>query len=271
MIVPTPLAPIHRLSRVLLCLVCVVLLAACGNRVNIYTDIPEQEANEILAALLSAGIPAQRTTGKDGVTVSIQGADIAHAMDVLRARGLPRERFQGMGDVFRKEGLISSPTEERARFLFALSQELSHTISQIDGVLSARVHLVLPERSVGGDPGVPSSAAVFIKHNAEVSLDGVQPQIRRLVSNSIPSLSGDNVSLVLVAAHYDIEMRETQIADVLGFRVAADASGRLATTLITLGLIAVLGLMGMLALAWLHFGPKLKRDKSGGRTESSED
>ena len=254
--------------RRVLAMLFVVVLAGCGSQVEMYTDMPEHEANEILAALLNAGIPAQRVSGKDGVAVRVSSADMAHAVDVLRARGLPRERFQGMGEIFRKEGLISSPVEERARFLFALSQELSNTIAQIDGVLTARVHLVLPERGTGGDPGVPSSAAVFIKHNAEVSLDAVQPQIRRLVSNSIPSLSGDNVSLVLVAAHYETEMRETQLAEVLGFRVAADSAGRLAQVLIVLALLAAVGIVTSLALAWMQFGPRMRK-RDGARAEAS--
>src|SRR5690606_20471048 len=95
---------------------------------------------------------------------------------------------------------ISSPLEERARYIYALSQEISGTLSRIDGVVFARVHVVLPERGVAGEPGVQSTAAVFIKHQAGYDLDLLQPQIRRLVTNSIPGLSPERVSIVFVAA-----------------------------------------------------------------------
>ncbi len=134
------------------------------------------------------------------VKLVIDQSLVARAITVLGAEGLPRHRYATMGDVFRKEGLISSPLEERARYLWALSQELSATVAQIDGVLTARVHVVLPERSSGSEPAMPSSAAVFIKHQLGYNLQNALPQVRQLVSNSIPGLAADKVSVVLVPA-----------------------------------------------------------------------
>lgn len=178
-----------------------VLLAACGSRVELLKDVTEAEANEALAVLLQAGISAGKLPGKEGVvSLDVEQSQVARAITILNAEGLPHERYAKMGDVFRKEGLISSPLEERARYLWALSQELSATVSQIDGVIKARVHVVLPERSSGGDPPMPSSAAVFIKHKAGYNLDDAIPQVKRLVSNSIPGLSADKVTVVMLAA-----------------------------------------------------------------------
>lgn len=163
--------------------------------------MPESEANEVMGALLNAGIAAGKTPGKEGmVGLTVDAAEVGRAVDLLRQKGLPRERYAGMGEVFRKEGLISSPLEERARYIYALSQELRGTIALIDGVVAARVHVVLPERSTTSDPYTPSSAAVFIKHQDGVSLDTVLPQIRKLVTNSIPSLSAERISIVLISA-----------------------------------------------------------------------
>lgn len=248
---------VHRQFRTCCSLIfCSFLLVACGSRVELYSKLQESDANAVIAALLNAGIAAERIPGKEGVAVRVPSSDTAAAVDLLRARGLPPEQFQGMGDVFRKEGLISSPTEERARLLFAMSQELANTISHIDGVLAARVHLVLPEKSSGGAEPVPSSAAVFIKYNPEVNLDAVQPQIRRLVSNSIPSLDDGKVSLVMVPAHFSREVSEDRppLSEVLGFRVVRDSSSRLAVTLVVLALLAAAGIGGSATLAWLHFG-----------------
>lgn len=121
-----------------------------------------------------------------------------------------------MGDVFRKEGMISSPLEERARYLWALSQELSATVSQIDGVIKARVHVVLPERGSGADASLPSSAAVFIKHKPGFNYDDVIPQVKRLISNSIPGLSQEKVTVVMLpsVAQPDLVQRAQPLGTV---------------------------------------------------------
>lgn len=183
------------------CLACGTLIG-CGGVVELYANMTERDANEVLASLHRVGIEARKLPGKDGVVhLVVPQSDVAAAIAHLDEVGLPRGTRATMGDVFRKEGLISSPLEERARYLWALSQELSETLSQIDGVLRARVHVVLPERSTGMDAGMPSSAAVFIKHRPDADLRPVLPQVRQLVASSIAGLTPDRVSVVTVAAH----------------------------------------------------------------------
>lgn len=175
-----------------------LLLSACGRQTELMSSMPEQEANDVLAALRNGGMDANKVPGKEGmVGVTVDSAEFGRAVEFLRTKGLPHARHSGMGQVFKKEGLISSPLEERARYLFALSQELNATLSQIDGVTVARVHVVLPERGIGAETQVPSSAAVFIKYQEGYNLDVLQPQIRRLVTNSIPGLTPEKISIVL--------------------------------------------------------------------------
>ncbi|MFY3287082.1 type III secretion inner membrane ring lipoprotein SctJ [Achromobacter xylosoxidans] len=181
-------------------LLLLAMLTACGARVDLLAAVPESEANEVLSVLLDAGIAAQKSAGKAGVAINVQADQVAQALAVLRARGLPRERFDGMGQIFRKEGLVSSPLEERARYIYALSQELANTLSQMDGVIAARVHVVLPERGGVGEEATPSTAAVFIKTQPGYALDALLPQIRRLVIHAIPGLSEDKVSVALINA-----------------------------------------------------------------------
>ncbi len=188
--------------KLIAALILALALAACSRQVELMAAMPETEANEVMAALQNAGIDADKKPGKEGmVSLSIDAAQLGRAVDLLRAKGLPQQRHAGMGQVFKKEGLISSPLEERARYLYALSQELGATLSQIDGVVLARVHVVLPERPAAGETaGTPSSAAVFIKHQEGYNLDVLQPQIRRLVNNAIPGLTPEKISIVLFSA-----------------------------------------------------------------------
>ena len=238
--------------------VCLALVA-CTGRVDLIGAIGEDEANEVLAALLKADVSAQKVPGKDGmVALRVNSDQVSKALLVLSQNGLPRERHAGMGAVFKKEGLISSPLEERARYIYALSQELSATLARIDGVLHARVHVVLPERGPVGETGVSSTAAVFLKHRKEFDLELLQPQIRRLVTNSIPGLAPDRVSIVLVPSHLTSESTPVGVnqATVLGFHVSPDSATGLAALIWTLVIGLFLALGGVGALLWRYVLPR---------------
>lgn len=192
----------HRIYYFLRSLVWVWLLAllvACGTPVQVVSSLPQGEANIVLSVLLNAGIRADKSVDKEGaVTILVDADQVGLAIDLLRNRGLPRENFQGFGTVFKKESMVSSPVEERARYLHALSEELAKTLSNIDGVIVARVHLVLPEHDAFTNDSIPSSAAIFIKYQKNYNVDIFQPQIKHLIANSIPGLRPERVSVILI-------------------------------------------------------------------------
>ena len=252
-----------RLARLALLLL-PLALAAC--KVELNRDLSEREANEIVALLLRAGVPAER--GQSAVaaggagnaarssTVRIPEARFADAVEVLRAAGLPRQQFSTMGEVFRGEGLVASPTEERARYVWAMGQELSRTVSEIDGVLSARVHLVLPENDPLRREATPGSASVFIRHAPEAAVAGLVPQIKEMVASALPGLSYDRVAVTLVAAAAPQVAREgtmqpAAVEQVFGIWVHGESAGVL-RLLIGGGAVLALLLLGL--LAWLLLG-----------------
>ena len=181
----------------LLLLAALLILAGC--KTDLYSGLGEHEANEIVSVLLRAGIDADRATDKSGeVTVRVERERFAEAIETLRGQGYPRRRYANLGEVFEGGGLVSSQMEERARFVFAMSEELSRTISEIDGVLSARTHVVLPTSDPLSRDVTPSSASVFIRHAEAAPVDALAPQIKHLVANSIQGLDYGKVSVVFV-------------------------------------------------------------------------
>ncbi|OAF03759.1 EscJ/YscJ/HrcJ family type III secretion inner membrane ring protein [Bradyrhizobium centrolobii] len=189
----------HPSSRWFFVFAVLPLLLLTGCKADLYSKVQEREANEMLALLLDKGVDAIRLVAKDGTsTIQVEEKQLALSINLLNAEGLPRQTFKNLGEVFKGSGLIASPTEERARYVYALSEELSRTISDIDGVLSARVHVVLPKNDLLRLDATPSSASVFIRHDSNANLSVLLPQIKMLVANSIEGLSYDKVAVVFV-------------------------------------------------------------------------
>ena len=99
------------------------------------------------------------------------------------------------------------------RYIHAMSQELSQTLRQVDGVVTARVHVVIPANDPLSDRIRPSSAAVFIKHRSDVDLRLLAPAVKQLVAHSIEGLSHEQVSLSLFEARRPAPARPLAAAD----------------------------------------------------------
>ena len=190
----------HGKFRALGVIIFSLLLAAC--KVELYSGLSEKEGNEMLAILMDGQIPVEKLIDKDKMVTLMVGSDeVSRSIKLLKSYGYPKEKYSSIGDIFPKDGLISSPTEERARYTYSMSQELSSTLSMIDGVITARVHVVLPqEQDTLSDVNYPSSASVFIKYTPELELAGFIPKVKTLVSNSIEGLSLDKIAVSLFPA-----------------------------------------------------------------------
>jgi len=230
-------------------------LAACKN--DLYTKQTEADANSMVSALLENGIDAQKQTPDSGKTWSVatEQDDVVRALAVLRAQGLPQEKYVNLGDMFKKEGLISTPTEERVRFIHGVSQELSATLAQIDGVITARVHIVLPNNDPMAPAVKPSSASVFVKYRPQANLTALTPAIKNMVARSVEGLAYDNVSITLVpGAMIAPPPPPSSTGRVIGWAIAAGV----------VLLLAALGWVVVSRPAWLPASVAQRLPKIGG-------
>lgn len=173
-----------------------LFLAGCQS--ELYSNLQEREVNEMISVLAVNGIEASRSTdGKGSFSISVDRGDFSTAIAKLSEKGLPRENFGSLGKIFNSEKLVSTPFEERARFMHALNEELSNSISRINGVVSARVHLMVPEDNPFVDDKTPPRASVFIYQEAGKDLRSQIPTIKNLIVNSLDNLEYSFVEVAL--------------------------------------------------------------------------
>ncbi len=177
-----------------------VLLVLVGCRTSLFEGLDEDQANRIIAALSHHGINGNKERNPDRTwNISVDDADAVVATELASAYALPRGGHANLGDLFSRQGLISSPEEDRVRYVYGLSQELSETLEKVDGVLLARVHIVLP----GKDPMDPvqdtlPSASVMMRYRSDYNLELMRDRIRALVAGSVEGLTPARVSLTLL-------------------------------------------------------------------------
>ena len=212
--------------KLLLVLFGCLLLSGCGPEV-LYSNLSESDANTMMGLLLVRNIQAVKISQKENLfSISVPRQQFAAATDLLKWYGIPSEKFSGIGEDFKKTGIVSSPSEEKIRFMYALSQQISETLSHIDGVLVARVSLVLPKNDPYTETLTPSSASVFLKFRPGSVPPTLVPQIKTLVMKSVEGLNYDNVSVVIVQSEsidYYYPLNIAQEISLFGIKIPKSA------------------------------------------------
>lgn len=180
--------------RILIAVMIGLLAGAC--QVELYRGLTQKDANEMTAVLMRNGIEVKREN-VDATTyrLTVPEEQFARAVDILKRTGYPRESYQSLGDVFKGDGLIVSPYEQRIRMMHAQNQELARTISLIDGVVRTRVHVVVPELDLRGAPQTKPTASVIVHHRPGVDTGELATKIRLLVANGVQGLNYRDVSI----------------------------------------------------------------------------
>ncbi len=186
----------------------IVVALSLGCSAAIEHGLDESAANEVVTSLERAGIAASKErddSGGEAFVVSVGKSDVVRSMELLRSLGLPRARRSGFSEVYKQGSLLPTPSEERAKYVEALSGEVVKTLETVDGVVGARVHLVLPEPTLGmlaidDKPKATAQAAVLLKIRPGRGHPISEPEVQRLVAGSVPGLDASAVAVVFTVA-----------------------------------------------------------------------
>jgi len=161
---------------------------------TLYAGLPESEKAMVLESLKNAGVDVSMDPVTGEVLVPV--IDYHNARMTLAAQGLPSSSGTGYDELDSIQ-MGSSRSVEAAKLKQTQEMELARSISEIDMVLSARVHLAIPEKEVFVRQSAEPTASVFLQLARGRSLGRNQVEaIIHLVSSSVPNLTKDNVSVV---------------------------------------------------------------------------
>jgi len=159
------------------------------------TDVQNMDANQAVSVLQSNDIPFKIDSRSGGLLVA---ADQMHAARMkLAAVGITDNRNVGFELLDKEQGLGTSQFMENISYRRGLEGELARTISSLQSVRSARIHLGLPKATVFVRDARKPSASVFVNLMTGRSLRSEQVNaITNLVASSVPQLDPMDVTIV---------------------------------------------------------------------------
>ena len=160
----------------------------------LYAELDFAEAAEITTRLAQLNIPHKLT--EDASTIVVPEDQVREMRLALAAEGFPKSGRIGY-EIFDDNQLVMTDFLQKVNLRRALQGELEETLTGIDGVRNARVHLVMPEPSLFTEEENPVTASVTLTLGGGTTLKTKQiDAIANLVSASGEGLDVEEVVIV---------------------------------------------------------------------------
>ena len=162
----------------------------------LYGSLAGMDSKQIMETLAAADIAY--TVEPNSGALLVKADDVARARMKLAAAGVtPSDSNIGFEILDKDQGLGTSQFMEATRYRRGLEGELARTISSLNNVKGARVHLAIPKSSVFVRDERKPSASVLVELFSGRSLEpGQVLAIINLVATSVPELSKSQITVV---------------------------------------------------------------------------
>jgi flagellar M-ring protein FliF len=160
----------------------------------LYSNLDLKEAGQITQALDQAAIKYE--VKGDGSTIMVPRDKVASTRIMLSSKGMPTSGSVGYEIFDSASPLGQTDFMQNLNRQRALEGELARTIRSLQGVSSARVHLVLPRRQLFEDDGEAPSASVVIGIAGRAPGGDQVAAVRNLIAGAVPNLKPDRVTVV---------------------------------------------------------------------------
>lgn len=163
--------------------------------------INEQNMGPIVDALTKANITF-KINDKDGI-VYVDEKDVQSAKIKLSAQGISKDDSVSFSYLNDQSGFGNSQFIENAKYIRALETDLAKSISALEGISGARVHLAIPQNGIFADENEKVTASVIV--NAAPGLSNDREKIKaimQIIASSVSGLDPKNVAITDQYGHY---------------------------------------------------------------------
>jgi flagellar M-ring protein FliF len=161
----------------------------------LYGNLSDSDSSSVVQALQTGGIEYKLDNNSGAIMVPAERVHDARLQ--LASQGLPQGKNSSFELMSKDPGFGVSQFMESARYQYALESELARTISSLQAVEAARVHLAIPQQSAFVRDRRPPGASVLLQLRAGHRIAPEQVSaIVHLVASSIPELDSDQVTVV---------------------------------------------------------------------------
>lgn len=154
-------------------------------------DIGVGDSAAIVAKLEQNGIPYQLENER---TILVPQEHLYQQRMMIASEGLIKDRGTGF-ELFDNQQFGATSKEMDVKFQRAIEGELARTISALEPVEKAVVHIAFPKESVFTERQVPPTASVTVTLKSKLvrkQIDG----IKNIVAAAVPRLTLDNVHII---------------------------------------------------------------------------
>lgn len=196
-----------RMRHIVFTVVCIGLLVAGCSRVELYKNLSEEDANEILVLLAENGVEAKKKEiiRQNEITYAIEVPEdeMVRARSLLVKHNLPRRKELGLTGVYKEKGLIPTPDEQKARYLLAIKGEIINSLERLPSIIDADVVLNVPTKDEFADAEAqkrqrPTASVVVRAKPGAFGADAItEPKIQQFVSNAVEGMNPRDVTVIL--------------------------------------------------------------------------
>src|SRR6202034_1874272 len=163
----------------------VIMRVTTPQMTTLFTDLSLEDSSGIIKELEREAIPFELRN--DGAVIMVPKDKVTRLRMKLAEGGLPKGGGVGYEIFDKSDTLGTTSFVQNINKLRALEGELARTIRAIDRVQFARVHLVIPERTLFARDQADPSASIILKVRGQLEAQQVQA-IRHLVASAVNGL-----------------------------------------------------------------------------------